>query len=156
MKLLNLMSGVNETRFIVQYESCECKCGLNESVCNSRQNWNRNECKCECKELDAWTYCKDDCMWDPSTCDCECNKPCKIDYYLDIEHCLCKKHLIGKLVLECEDEILNTSEASLEDKKVTCEKNNCLIYTISLVIIVFLSLVFICVSCFLLYIRLDK
>ena len=27
----------NETRFLVQYESCECKCGLNGSVYNLKQ-----------------------------------------------------------------------------------------------------------------------
>ena len=32
------MSGVNETRFLDQHESWECKCGLNESVCNSNKN----------------------------------------------------------------------------------------------------------------------
>ena len=36
--IFNLMSGVNETRFLVEHESCECKCGLNESVCNSNKN----------------------------------------------------------------------------------------------------------------------
>ena len=25
------MSEINKTRFLVQHESCECKCGLNES-----------------------------------------------------------------------------------------------------------------------------
>ena len=44
-------------------------------------------------------------MWNPSTCDCECNKACKIDEYLDIKNCSCEKCLIGKLLLECEDEI---------------------------------------------------
>ena len=46
------MSGVNETRFLVQHESCNCKCRLNESVCNSKQRWNHDECWCEYKELD--------------------------------------------------------------------------------------------------------
>ena len=32
------MSAVNEIRFLVQHETCECKCTLNESVCNSKQN----------------------------------------------------------------------------------------------------------------------
>ena len=32
------MSRVNETIFLFQPESCECKCGLNESVCISKQN----------------------------------------------------------------------------------------------------------------------
>ena len=44
------MSEVNERRFLVQHESCECKCGLSESVCSSNQKWNHDECCCECKE----------------------------------------------------------------------------------------------------------
>ena len=74
-------------------------------------------------------------MWNPSNCDYECNKACKIDEYLDIESCPCKKRLFGKLlVFACLDEILNTTETSLVGRKVTCEKINCLIYTLSLVI----------------------
>ena len=56
------------------------------------------------------------------TCDCECIKTCKIDQYLDIENYLCKKRLFDKLVLECEDEISNTIEALLEDKKLVFEE----------------------------------
>ena len=29
-KVFNLMLWVNETRFLIQHESYECKCGLNE------------------------------------------------------------------------------------------------------------------------------
>ena len=32
VKVFNLISGINKTRFIVQHESCECKCGLNKSL----------------------------------------------------------------------------------------------------------------------------
>ena len=53
------MSGVNETRFLVDQKSCEHKCGLNESVCNSKQKLNHDEFRCECKELDDWGSCKD-------------------------------------------------------------------------------------------------
>ena len=70
-------------------------------------------------------------MWNSSTCDCECNKACEIGEYLEIKNCLWEKRLIRKLVLEYEDEILNTTETSLDDKKVTCEKINCFIHTIS-------------------------
>ena len=45
-------------------------------------------------------------MWNPSTCGFKCNKACKIEEYLDIKKSSCEKHLIRKLVLECEDEIL--------------------------------------------------
>ena len=32
VKVCNLMSGVNETKFLVHHESCDCKCGSNKSV----------------------------------------------------------------------------------------------------------------------------
>ena len=129
-----------ETRRLVQYESCAHECGLNESVCNSRQKWDHDECQCKCKELDDKGSCKNNYLWNSSTCDCECNKAHTIDEYLDIKNCSCKKH--DKLL----DEILNTTETSLDNKKATCEKNNCLIDTISLVIIGLLLLVAISVS----------
>ena len=60
-------------------------------------------------------------MWNPSTCDCECSKACIIDEYLDITNCSCEKRLFGKLVLACEDGILNTTETSLDNEKVIHE-----------------------------------
>ena len=84
------MPGVNETKFLVQHESCERKCGLNESGCNSKQKWNHNECRCECKELDDWGTCKNGYTWKRSICDCECNKAWKSDEYLDIKSCCCE------------------------------------------------------------------
>ena len=56
-------------------------------------------------------------MWNPSTCDCQCNETYKSEEYLDIRKYLCKKRLFGKLTLECEDEILNTPETLLNEKK---------------------------------------
>ena len=38
VKTFNLISGVNETRYSVQHELCECNCRLNESVCNPSKN----------------------------------------------------------------------------------------------------------------------
>ena len=122
MNVFNLVSGVNETRFIVQHESCECKYGLNETVCNSKQKWNCDECQCKFKELDDWSFSEKNYMQNLSICDCECNKACKIDEYLDSKNCSCKKHLIGKLVLGCEEEILNTTETFPDDKKEKSEK----------------------------------
>ena len=37
VKVFYLMSRVNETKFLVQHEWFKCKCGLNESVYNSKQ-----------------------------------------------------------------------------------------------------------------------
>ena len=35
-----------------------------------------------------------------------------------------EKRLIDEVVLACKNEILNTTEALLDDKKVTCKKSN--------------------------------
>ena len=65
------MSRVNKTRFVVQHELWKCKCGLNETLCNSNEKWDHDECWCKCKELDDWSSCRDDYMWNPSTCNWE-------------------------------------------------------------------------------------
>ena len=60
---------------------------------------------------------------------------------------LCEKHLFGESILACEDEILNTVETSLVEKKITLEKTSCLIHTISLINICLLLLVVISICC---------
>ena len=44
--------------------------------------------------------------------------------YLDIKNCSCEKRLFGKLVTACEDQILNTTETSIDYKEVVCEKSS--------------------------------
>ena len=51
VKVFNLMSITNETRHIQWYETCRCKCRLDESVWNNKQRWNNNKSRCECQEL---------------------------------------------------------------------------------------------------------
>ena len=75
----------------------------------------------------------------------------KLINYLDIKNCPCEKRLIRKLMLECEDEILNTSETLLDDKNITRKKSNCLIHTFLLIIICLVLLVVIYVSCYFYY-----
>ena len=62
VKVLNLMTRVNERRFLGQHESCECKCRLSESVWDSKQKWNPDEYWWECKKLDDWGSFKNDYM----------------------------------------------------------------------------------------------
>ena len=50
--------------------------------------------------------------------------------------------------LNATDEALNTTETSLDHKKVTFEKNNCVVYAMSLVLICLLSSVFFSISCY--------
>ena len=48
--------------------------------------------------------------------ECEYTKACKNNESIDIKNCSFQKYLIGELVLECEVEILNTTETLLSDK----------------------------------------
>ena len=49
VKVFNLMSRTNETRFIRWHQKCKCKCRLNAIICNNKQLWNKSKCRCECK-----------------------------------------------------------------------------------------------------------
>ena len=62
------------------------------------------------KANDDCSPCEDNYVCNSRPWDCECNKACKIERYFDIKNCSCEKHLIGKLVLESENEILNATE----------------------------------------------
>ena len=101
---------------------------LLESVCNLKQKWNDDKFRYECKELDNWSSCKDNYIWNPSTRDCECNKA-----HVKLMNIYILKLVHAKNAYSLD--ILNTTAISLDDKKLTCEKKNCLIHTILLVII---------------------
>ena len=47
VKVFNLMSRANKTKFIKWHESCKCICRLNAVVCNNKQRRNKNKCRCE-------------------------------------------------------------------------------------------------------------
>ena len=69
IRILNLIWGVDKTKFIVQHKSYNCKCGKNESVFNSKEKWNSAECRCEYKEIGDWgsSSCDMDYICNPST-----------------------------------------------------------------------------------------
>ena len=101
VKVFNLMSRTNETRFTEWHETCKCKCKFRENVCNNKQRWNKNKYRFECKELIDKGVCDKGFIWHPSNCECECDKACDIDEYLDYKNCKCRKKLADKLVDEC-------------------------------------------------------
>ena len=84
-------------------------------------------------------------MWNPSKYYFKFNKACKLDEYFHIQNCSFEKCLIGKLALECEDEISNTTETLLNNKKVICEKG---IHTILLIIICMLLSAVVSIGCY--------
>ena len=76
VKVFNLMSRTNETRFIKWHEECKCKCRLDAIICNNKQRWNKIKCRCECKESIDKEICDKGFAWNPSNCECECDKNC--------------------------------------------------------------------------------
>ena len=150
IKVFNLISGTNETRFIKRHESCKCKCRLDAIACNNKQRWNKNKCRCECKELINKGVCDKGFIWNSSNCECECDKSCYISEYLDYENCKCRKKLFGKLVEECTENIneIKLVEVTPFENKNNYEYNSCRVY-IALMIVVFT--IFIGITIYLVY-----
>ena len=109
VRVFNLMSRANETRYIKWHETCKCICRLDKIICNSKQRWNEDKCKCECKELIDKDVCDKGYVWNPSNCECE---------YLDYSSCKCRKKLIDPLVEECTENINETEliKVNVENK----------------------------------------
>ena len=84
VKVFNLMSRTNNTRYIEWDETCKCECKFAENVCNNKQRWHKNKCRCECKELIDKGVCDKGFIWNPSNCECECDKACDVREYLDL------------------------------------------------------------------------
>ena len=105
VKVFNLISRTNETRFIKWHEKCKCECRLDAIICNNKQRWNKNKCRCECKELIDKRICDEGFIWNPSNCECECDKNCDFSEYLDYENCKCRKKLVDNLIDECTETI---------------------------------------------------
>ena len=72
VKVFNLMLRANETKHKKWHKTCKCKCRLDASVCNNKQQWNNDKCRCECKELFDKGRCDKGFIWNPSNCECEC------------------------------------------------------------------------------------
>ena len=50
VKVFNLMSRTNGTRFIEWHLTRKGECKFGENVCNNKQRWNKTKCRSECKE----------------------------------------------------------------------------------------------------------
>ena len=113
VKVLNLISRTNETRYKKLHETCKCKCKLNASVCNNKHE---DKCRCECKKLLDKGMWDKGFNWNPCNCECgECDKSCDVGEYLEHKNCKCRKGLVDKLVEECNE---NINEKKLDPTKM--------------------------------------
>ena len=49
VKVSNLISRNNETRYTEWHKTCKYECRFGANVCNKKQRWNKNKRICECK-----------------------------------------------------------------------------------------------------------
>ena len=102
------MSRTNETRHIKWQGTRKCKCRLDASACNNKQQWNEDKCMCECEESINKGICDKGFTWNPSNCNCECDKSCDIGEYLDYLNGKCREKLVDKLIEECTEKHLSS------------------------------------------------
>ena len=145
VKVFNLISRTNETRFIKWHEKYKCKCRLDAIICNNKQRWNKNKYRCECKELIDKGICDKGFIWNPNHCECECDKNCDFSEYLDYENCKCRKKLVDKLIDDCTETIEEVKLANItttelhsfenENKYGSCERSSCRVYIVLMIVV---------------------
>ena len=137
VKVFNLMSRTNETRFIEWHEKCKCICRLDKIICNNKQKWNKDKCRCECKELIDEGVCNKSYIWNPSNCECECDKSCNISEYLGYKTCKCRKEIADKLIDECTKTTEETKLVNItfNENENNHEHNSCRVYIVLMIIV---------------------
>ena len=146
VKVFNLMSRTNKTRFREWHEKSKCECILDAIVCNNKQRWNKNKSRCECKELIDEGICDKGFIWNPGNCECECDKNCYIGEYLDYEKCKCRKKLLDKLIGECTETMEDVGLANItifenenNYKYGSCERSSCKVYIVLMIVVFTIS-----------------
>ena len=71
LRVLNMITGINDLKTLTKHISCECKCRFDRRKCNSDHWWNKDKYRCECKKC---CVCEKDCVCNPSTCNCKNGK----------------------------------------------------------------------------------
>ena len=71
VKVFNMITKMNETKSLIKYISCDCKCKFNGTTCNSNEKWNNETCQCECKNYHKY---KKDCSRNRGKFICENDK----------------------------------------------------------------------------------
>ena len=134
IKVFNLISRTNETRYIKWHETCKYKCRLDASVCNNKQRWSEDKCGYQCKELIDKGICDKGCIWNPSNCKCECDKSCDVEEFFII------KTVSPEKVEKCRE---NIDEKELHQNKMIYNwylndyekiRSSCIVYIILFVI----------------------
>ena len=60
--VFNMIIGKKESKMLVKFISCECKCKLHGKKCNLNQKWNNDKCRYKVKNV----ICEKDYIWNPT------------------------------------------------------------------------------------------
>ena len=60
VKAFNIIKNKNKDKLMVKHISCDCKCKLNSTTCNSNQKWNNKTCQ---RERKNYRKCNKDYSW---------------------------------------------------------------------------------------------
>ena len=71
LSVFNMITGINESKTLTKYMSCEFKCKLDWRNCNSDQWWNNCKYQCECKKRHVREKYY---IWNRATCNYENGK----------------------------------------------------------------------------------
>ena len=77
-----IITGINESKTLIKYLSCNCNCKFDGRKCNWKQKWSNDKCQCKCKKTINHSVCEEDHAWILAICACESDKDCDIDKYL--------------------------------------------------------------------------
>ena len=130
---------------MVNHILSDFKCKFNSTTCNSNQKWNNDKCQCECKRYHP---SKKDYAWNPSKCICEYCPSIGDDSVIVCGEIVSAIDSVSTILTKnMPKNVLSTVPINSYDKKITREKSNFLIHTISLVVICLLLLAVISISC---------
>ena len=76
IKVFNQISRTNKARYVSWLKTCNYKCRLDASICNTKRRCNNDKCGCECKELIGKGRCDNEFVTNPSKY--ECDKSCNL------------------------------------------------------------------------------
>ena len=106
LRVFNMIRSINGSKALAKHVSCERKCKLDGTKCNSNQWWNKDKCRRECKKH----ICQKEYVWNLSTCNCENGK------YL--------ASIMDDSVIMCDEIIEKTVPTNFNEKKANYKTQN--------------------------------
>ena len=145
LRVFNMITEISESRTLTKHISCECKCKIDGTKCNSNQWWNNNKCRCECKKRHI---CEKDYVWNPTTCNCGNGK--YLASTINDSAIICDEVIDAdaKLNPEGSNDETKTIPIIFNEKKVTCKTQNFYI-SLAILLIRIRLLILISIYCYL-------